>query len=272
MQPAATVVPKITGAITCTTLPKGLFQTWKHLWAKHPLVDTYPGTEPSTNIDLLIGNDYLDLTLPTRIELKPGLYLLASRLGWIFSGRTSIFETAPERTESMLVMSTSTPSYLPNVASPSVSDNICLLAKPDLEALRNVESIGITDSPILSDDDCAQAQFNASVQQHDGRYCVSWPWKEGYELPGNYFLAKGRLTSLLRHFEKHPEMLQNTTMLLSSRSSLALWRRLMKTTQLCQMERFTICCTIQLLPLRTTPPRYVLFMMALQRAQLQTTA
>ena len=30
----ASVVPKITGAITRTTLPAGLFQTWKHLWAK----------------------------------------------------------------------------------------------------------------------------------------------------------------------------------------------------------------------------------------------
>ena len=109
----ATVVPKITGAITRTTLPTGLFQTWKHLWAKQPLADTYPATAQSTNIDLLIGNDYyLDLTLPTRIELQPGLYLLASRLGWIFSGRTSIVERAPERTESLLVMSSSTPSVI----------------------------------------------------------------------------------------------------------------------------------------------------------------
>ena len=39
-------------------------------------------------MELLIGNDYYnELILPERKKLRPGLYLLASHLGWILSDR-----------------------------------------------------------------------------------------------------------------------------------------------------------------------------------------
>ena len=49
-------------------------------------------------IDLLIGNDYYaDIVSMRRITLKDGLYLLVSKLGWIFSCRTqSEDSSAPE--------------------------------------------------------------------------------------------------------------------------------------------------------------------------------
>lgn len=46
------------------------------------LGDTLPAKDETTQVDLVIGNDYyLYLILPQRIEVQPGLYLLNSKLG-----------------------------------------------------------------------------------------------------------------------------------------------------------------------------------------------
>ena len=60
------------------------------------------------------------------------------------------------------------------------------------------------DSPHISDDETAQALFSKSVTFENGRYNVSWPWKPDRELPDNYMLAKGRLTSLIRRLRRDP--------------------------------------------------------------------
>ncbi|CAC5415552.1 unnamed protein product [Mytilus coruscus] len=52
------------------------------------LADDLPFGNESSEIDLLIGNDYyLDLILARRLEVQPGLYFLASKLGWMVTGR-----------------------------------------------------------------------------------------------------------------------------------------------------------------------------------------
>ena len=81
------------------------------------------------------------------------------------------------------------------------------LDKPQLERFWDLETIGITDSPHSSDDDTAHALFQQSVSRDDGRYMVSWPWKPNHDLPDNYTLAKGRLTSLLRRLRREPDTL-----------------------------------------------------------------
>ena len=51
------------------------------------MADTIPTETESSEIELLIGNDYyLDIILSQKIEIQPGLYLLASKLGWIWTG------------------------------------------------------------------------------------------------------------------------------------------------------------------------------------------
>ena len=47
-----------------------------------------------------------------------------------------------------------------------------------------------------------------AVTFENGRYNVSWPWKPDRELPDNYMLAKGRLTSLIRRLRRDPDMLK----------------------------------------------------------------
>ena len=84
------MIPSITGSMQRRPFDTSCLQNWEYLWKDNVLADTIPtGIETST-IDLLIGNDYyLDLILPQKVEIQPGLYMLWSKLGWILAGRTS---------------------------------------------------------------------------------------------------------------------------------------------------------------------------------------
>ena len=64
-------------------------QNWKYLWKDNALADTLPSELESSTIDLLIDNDYyLDLIIPQKVEIQPGLYMLGSKLGWMLAERT----------------------------------------------------------------------------------------------------------------------------------------------------------------------------------------
>ena len=60
----------------------------------------------------------------------------------------------------------------------------------------------------VNDDDKALKKLNDTVRFEDGRYQVTWPWKEEYpSLPTNYELAMGRLGSLVNRLTRNPEHL-----------------------------------------------------------------
>ena len=62
-----------------------------------------------------------------------------------------------------------------------------LMGKPNLDHFWNLESIGIAESPSTSDDDQALSKFGETVKFAEGRYMVTWPWKdEKPSLPQNY--------------------------------------------------------------------------------------
>ena len=53
--------------------------------------DNYFSEEPNSSIQLLIGNDYyFKFILQDRRVVKDGLYLINTRLGWMFTGRVEI--------------------------------------------------------------------------------------------------------------------------------------------------------------------------------------
>ncbi len=59
--------------------------------------------------------------------------------------------------------------------------------------LWNMEGIRIKDNYEQEDDDMAMEQFNKSVELKDGRYYVSWPWRNLTEkIPLHYELALNR--------------------------------------------------------------------------------
>ena len=65
------------------------------------------------------------------------------------------------------------------------------------------------DSPLTSDDDQALEMFNSTVKFDNGRYLVSWPWKEPPQLlPDNYQLAVGHLKSNLKRLKTNPHLLE----------------------------------------------------------------
>ena len=85
----ANVIPSITGSMQRRPFNTSCLQNWKYLWKDKALADTLPTELETSTIDLLIGNDYyLDLILPQKVEIQPGLYMLGSKLGWILAERT----------------------------------------------------------------------------------------------------------------------------------------------------------------------------------------
>ena len=73
-----------------------------------------------------------------------------------------------------------------------------------------MESIGIKDNGAKSDDDIAMETFKENIKFQDGRYYVTWPWKEKHpDLPSNRELAYSRLKSCLKKLHGKPDLLKN---------------------------------------------------------------
>jgi len=96
----------------------------------------------------------------------------------------------------------------PNTETLTFSDS-SHIAKPNIEQFWSLESLGITDSPFRCYDDLALDDFNKSVKFANGRYMVTWSWKdENPDLPENFQLAYGRLRSIVHKLKKDPKLLE----------------------------------------------------------------
>jgi len=206
----ASVVPYITGKVSRVPLNSDDLTFLKDEGWESKLADSLPIDPEHVSIEILIGNDYyFDLLLPRKMELGDGLYLFQSKLGWILGGRY-LAATDLDSVPSLLV---GTIGIAPTGIKPSThmfsSVDSSFVDKPNLDIFWNLESIGIVDSPLTSDDDQALETFNSTVKFDNGRYQVSWPWKESCPmLPENYQLAVGRLKSTLNKLRKDPHLLE----------------------------------------------------------------
>ena len=82
--------------------------------------------------------------------------------------------------------------------------------KPSMEYIWNLESIGINVSLTESDNTVAMNTFNDTLIYENGRYTLTWPWKNDKQcLPENRALALGRLKSLVRRLKDNPELIKN---------------------------------------------------------------
>ena len=180
---------------------------YENLTRQYSLADTFPHDREITSIELLIGNDfYLDFILPRRVELQSGLYLLDSKLGWILTGRTSEF--AVEKQESnMLILTYGTEIETETNLFTEVDKSLPM--KANLEDFWRLETIGIHDSAVDSQDDEVLRTFYKTLRYDGGRYYVDWPWKqETPSLPENRELAFGRLKSLVSKMKNNPELVK----------------------------------------------------------------
>ena len=207
LQINANVVPQIAGSIQRRPVDLKSFRNWDYLWGQFPLADDLPKETESSSVELLIGNDYyLDIILPQKIEVQASLYMLGSKFGWILSGRTS--EIRNETSEaSMLIMTYGTEVRKETSMYTEVDRSLPL--KPNFEDFWRLESIGISDSPVDSDNSMAFNKFNETLRYENGRYSVTWPWKnEQPNLPENRTLAVGRLKSLVKRMKDNPDLVQ----------------------------------------------------------------
>ena len=203
-------VPSITGKVNRIPLKKEDLDFLNKEFTEGKLADTLPCQVESSTIEMLIGNDYyFDLLQPRKMELGSGLSLFHSRLGWILGGR--IEGTTESNEELSLLVSTVGSAPLDIKPSTHMLTEIdpSLVPTPSVEQFWNLESIGITDSPVVSDDDQAIENFNKTIEFTDGRYSVTWPWKElNPMLPDNYHLAEGRLRSTIQRLIRDPHLLE----------------------------------------------------------------
>jgi len=204
MKIAVNIVPVISGLIERRPV-KSMSPEAKNIMNSVQLADTITKERETSSVELLIGNDYyLDLVTSQKIEIQPGLYLLSSKFGWILSGRTLDSETNKNNVNMFVMSHGNTLSDCSTCTSLDQS----LRSPVELEDFWNIEAIGIKDSPFASSDEKAMHKFKETVQFHDGRYQVTWPWKdENPELPSNKELAYGRLKSSITRMKKNPEIL-----------------------------------------------------------------
>ena len=81
--------------------------------------------------------------------------------------------------------------------------------KTHLEEFWKLETLGIREPVQENEDDKALQKFHETIHFEDGRYQVTWPWKEeSPSLPTNYYLAMGRLRSQVNRLSRNDEHLQ----------------------------------------------------------------
>ena len=175
------VVPDITGIMERKAVR--FDRNIQHIFNSVDLADTIPSSNEYSSVDLLIGNDfYLDIVLSPRIEIQSGLHLLSSKLGWtILTGR--IKETDSKTNYyNMLVLTYGADYGSPNLFTPAD------VVTPKKQTLK-IQKI----------------KFKDNLRYEDGRYQVTWPWKEDMpDLPVNRGLAYGRLKSNVDRMKRRP--------------------------------------------------------------------
>ena len=201
---SANIVPFISGSVQRKALNVCSSKNLVHLMRILDMADSIPSQTESSTVELLIGSDYyLDIILSQKIEVQPGLYLLASKLGWILTGRTSEAESSLNES-SMLIL-----TYGHNITETNVFTSVYTVTprKPDHEDFWNIEAIGILDDPKTRHDDVVKQYFTETLIFEDNRYQVTWPWREETpDLPVNRDLAVGRFKSVVSRMRDKAEV------------------------------------------------------------------
>ena len=132
------------------------------------------------------------------MEVQPGLYLLASKLGWLLSGRTSQYTNDKQEETNMLILTYGTD--MESETNLYTNADRSLPTKANLEDFWKLETIAKDDSPVDPLDIEVHKSFHDSLQYKNGRYHASWLGKyEHPPLPENRELAFGRLKSLITY-------------------------------------------------------------------------
>ncbi|XP_063544905.1 uncharacterized protein LOC134753073 [Cydia strobilella] len=145
-------------------------------------------------VQILVGNEYYcNITYEKKVQLDSNLFLIDSALGWIISGRT----------ESQLSDEPYVVTYTQTCIETKLHQPDPPLCDADIKSLWELECIGISDSPRATREEEAIKYFNDTTVNLNNRYTVSWPWiTYPPDLPNNFGMAFGRLSSLLKRMDQ----------------------------------------------------------------------
>ena len=169
------IVPVISGELQRRPSKDLYIDSVKDIVSSVELADVIPRENETSPIELLIGNHYyLDFIHGQKIKIQPSLYLLALKLGWVLSGRTT--DTKDDISESNMLVITYGSNI--NKSNAFTSVDASFPPKRELEDFWNMESIGIVDKLTSTDDEIAMEKSEDTLEYKDNRYHVTWPWKE----------------------------------------------------------------------------------------------
>ncbi|KAI5632974.1 hypothetical protein NE865_14311 [Phthorimaea operculella] len=150
-------------------------------------------------VDMLIGMNYFYSFIRKIVKTtmnQQEIYYVDTDFGWTVTN--SIQTNEEENTLSIITYCQCHESSCPYFTEPDLP-----LRDIDMKFLWTLESIGIIDSPKVTQQEEAVQHFNNTVKYEGGRYYVKWPWTHyPPSLPTNYGLALGRLKSLIRRLDK----------------------------------------------------------------------
>ncbi len=159
--------------------------------------------------DILVGLDYYYDVIETegKQQLPSGLYLIPSKVGLVLGGKCQE-ETESRFNTNAILVNTQFDSSLPESSMYYTKADSTMQSVHTEKDFWDLELIGITDCPLMNDDDKAAIQFNETIKYEDMRYYVTWPKKTDlHNLPDNYGLSFGRFTSLTKRFKSDPDLL-----------------------------------------------------------------
>ena len=122
----------------------------------------------TSTLGLLIGNNYYyELIMGDTIQVQDGLYLIKSKLGWIFSRRLSCSKSETVMENTMFIMS-QTSTLLPFEVHHLSHESTVDIFESNKEDLWNLDMIGIKESNKMEGDGTIRQAFKDSLKRMEG--------------------------------------------------------------------------------------------------------
>ena len=178
-------------------------QTYSHLQSLD-LADSNPDNLP-LDIDILIGaNHYWNIIGKHQVRGEYGPIALGSKLGYVLCGPI-------ENSQSNITSNNIVSTHFMRVEAEFINS--------DFISNQNIRNC--FDSMKRSKNEEVLGNFNSSVNLKDGRYAVSFPFKEFHqELGDNYLTSKGRLKNLFKKFKENEELLFGNDKIINEQKNL----------------------------------------------------
>ena len=158
-------------------------------------LDLADNCNSSASIDVLLGADvYWKVVTGEVRRADNGPVAIATRLGWVLSGPTTVAQDSSNVTSAQCVQSCV--NKLPAPLSDSDGNQLTQQSREFWER----ESLGIA-----AQEPSILEKFSDSNQNDGQRYVVGFPWREHHpNLPDNHQLYRQRLQATLRKLKKMP--------------------------------------------------------------------